>query len=343
MQTFDPDKLKENAVTSIRLGIEDFEKSQAPVDQGGDPARALSAARNLFSGVLLLFKYKIVSCVDDPEDALQLIFDTNEVLPHPNDAGGVEWRPGRLRKTTIDVVTIRKRFETFDIEMDWTAIDKLQTCRNHLEHLHPENSLGEIAEFVAELFPVLRQFIEKQLNVVPADMLGTAWPIMLQHHAFFSRISAECDEEWKQARVPMGMKRWREACKCERCASSLLRPHPDDLEEGKTVESYDDTFRYQCSSCGYADLIGALMIAAVDTAYTPYRHYKDSSEPTVETCLECSRDAFIVREQQCLWCGTELDHKKCIVCEELLNQDDQDNGGLCGYHAHMLEKSMRDD
>ncbi|MGE8454358.1 MAG: hypothetical protein ACN6OP_27865, partial [Pseudomonadales bacterium] len=185
MQNFDPDKLKENAVTSIRLGIEDFERARAPADQGGDPARALSAARNLFSGVLLLFKFKIASCVDDSDDALQLIFDMAEALPHPDNAGGVEWRPGKLRKTTIDVATIRKRFETFNIDVDWTAIDKLQTCRNHLEHLHPANSLGEIAEFVAELFPVLGDFIEQQLDTQPADLLGTAWPIMLRHHAFF--------------------------------------------------------------------------------------------------------------------------------------------------------------
>lgn len=176
MQTFDPDKLKRNAVTSIRLGIEDFEKSQATAEQGGDPARALSAARNLFSGVLLLFKFKNASCVDDPNEALQLSFDTNEVLPYPDNAGGVEWRPGKLRRTTIDVGTIRQRFETFDIQMDWTAIDKLQACRNHLEHLHPANSLGEIAEFVAELFPVLGDIVEKQLNVQPADLLGTLGP-----------------------------------------------------------------------------------------------------------------------------------------------------------------------
>nr|WP_315595531.1 hypothetical protein [uncultured Cupriavidus sp.] len=343
MQTFDPDKLKENAVTSIRLGIEDFEKSQAPGEQGGDPARALSAARNLFSGVLLLFKYKIAICVEDPDDALQLIFDTNEVLPHRNDAGGVEWRPGKLRKTTIDVGTIRKRFETFEIEMDWTAIDKLQACRNHLEHLHPANSLGEIAEFVAELFPVLGDFIEKQLNAQPADLLGTAWPIMLRHHAFFSRTLAEGDSQWEGAGVPTGMKPWRKACKCEQCGSSLLRPNAEDLDERQTVESNDETFRYQCFSCGYVDLIGPLMIDALDTANTPYRHYKDGGDPTVETCLECGHDTFVVGEQQCYWCGTELDYKKCTICEEALGQDDQDNGGLCGYHAHAYEKHMRDD
>lgn len=54
----DVQKLHENALTSIRLGVEDFERCSGAA---GDPARALSAVRNLFAGVLLLFKYKIAS------------------------------------------------------------------------------------------------------------------------------------------------------------------------------------------------------------------------------------------------------------------------------------------
>ncbi|WP_224765906.1 hypothetical protein [Pseudomonas asiatica] len=39
----DATKLFNNALTSIRLGIEDFELSQKVRENGGDPARALSA------------------------------------------------------------------------------------------------------------------------------------------------------------------------------------------------------------------------------------------------------------------------------------------------------------
>lgn len=67
MPALDAEKLKENALTSIRLGIEDFQRSRLSLEQNGDPARALSAIRNLFAGVLLLFKYKIATSVDDPE------------------------------------------------------------------------------------------------------------------------------------------------------------------------------------------------------------------------------------------------------------------------------------
>ena len=56
MAELDAEKLKENALTSIRLGIEDFQRTKQVKEQGVDPACALSAVRNLFAGVLLLFK-----------------------------------------------------------------------------------------------------------------------------------------------------------------------------------------------------------------------------------------------------------------------------------------------
>lgn len=86
MPTLDAAKLRENALTSIRLGVEDFQRSQIPGDEG-DPSRALSAIRNLFAGVLLLFKYKIATCADSPVDAAALIFNPPEVLPHSDGEG----------------------------------------------------------------------------------------------------------------------------------------------------------------------------------------------------------------------------------------------------------------
>jgi hypothetical protein len=342
LPALDAEKLKENALTSIRLGIEDFQRSLLLPEQNGDPARALSAVRNLFAGVLLLFKYKIATSVDDPDDAATLIFNPPEVLPQSDGNGGVEWQPvGKFKRTTIDVATIKKRFEGFDIEMDWGTIEKLQDCRNHLEHLHPANTLGEVADFVAELFPILRDFVHKQMNEQPAELLGAAWPIMLGHHKFFTNTSAECSAAWNEAGVPDLMQPWLVQCRCEECGSSLLQPHVDDIEEGMSVEWHDDAFRYHCIACSHSDLIGPAMLKKLDDAY----HYdpRDGGEPDIETCNECRRDTFLIGEQHCVWCRAELDYPECVVCEEALRQDDQFNGGLCGYHNHMHEKFMRDD
>ncbi|MEB0042645.1 hypothetical protein [Pseudomonas sp. MH10] len=342
MPRLDAAKLRQNALTSIRLGVEDFERCRLNGDAGGDPARALSAIRNLFAGVLLLFKYKIATCVDNPEDAAALIFNPPEVLPHSDGNGGIEWVPaGKFRPTTIDVATIQKRFEAFRIEVDWAVINKLQACRNHLEHLHPAHTLGEVADFVAELFPVLRDFIQTELEELPASILGDAWQIMLLHHNFFVDTTEQCAEAWSDACVPQGMEPWLEECKCPQCSSTLLAPVQANLDAADTVESNDDIFQATCMACGHTTLIAPLMIDALERAhsYDP----RDGEEPSVESCNLCSRDTFLIDEQSCLWCAAELEYTECEICDEGLRQEDQDNDGLCSYHAHSYEKFMRDD
>jgi len=342
MAQLDAQKLKENALTSIRLGIEDFQRTKQTKEQGGDPARALSAVRNLFAGILLLFKYKIAVSVDDPGDAPALIFNPPEVMPQADGDGGVEWKPvGNFKKTTIDVATIKKRFEGFDIEVDWRAVEKMQECRNHLEHLHPANTLGEVAGFVADLFPVLREFIRSQLNEQPADLLDTAWLVMLAHHEFFTNTMATCAAAWDNANVPKLMQPWLNQCQCDQCGSSLLSPSQDDIEKGTSVERQDKTFRYVCVACGHSGLIAPLMIDALSDTYN--YDPRDGGEPSIEDCNDCGRSTFLIHEQQCLWCGAELDYKECSFCEEALGQGDQENRGLCSYHVHAFDKAMRDD
>lgn len=338
---FDAEKLRENALTSIRLGVEDFERCRLAGDDG-DPARALSAIRNLFAGVLLLFKYKIATCVDDPSDAEALIFNPPEVLPHPDGKGGVNWGPvGKFKNSTIDVATIRKRFETFEIEVDWAVVEKLQACRNHLEHLHPAHTLGEVADFVAELFPVLQSFIQSQLDETPADILGSAWQAMLLHHNFFVENSQKCADAWAEAGVPEGMQPWVQVCKCPQCASTLLTPMQQHLDNGDSVEHDHKEYKAVCIACGHSELVAPLLFKAVekDHGYDP----RSGGEPTLERCQQCGQDAFIVPDQACLWCAGELDYTECEDCGESLGQEDQDNDGRCSYHAHAYEKFMRDD
>lgn len=342
MSELNVDKLLDNALISIRLGMEDFQRSKAPANDGGDPTRALAAVRNLFAGVLLLFKYKIASSVDDPEEAGKLIFNPPEVLPYPDGDGGIDWKPsGRFRRTTIDVATIKKRFEAFEVEVDWSTIDKLQECRNHLEHLHPANTLGEVSGFVAELFPLLRHFVESHLERAPVDVLGASWQIMLEHHQFFAETRRVCEAAWAEAGVPDEMGNWLNESRCEGCSSSLIRPNPEDLDAGERVSVSDTDFRYSCVACGNEGLIAPVMIAALNNAHDYDHRY--GGEPGVETCDACGRDTFLVSEQHCLWCTEGLQYLKCRACGEALRQDDQNNGGLCGYHSHLFEKAMRDD
>lgn len=337
----DAEKLRENAVTSIRLGVEDFQRSQQPANKGGDPARALSAARNLVAGVLLLFKYRLANCVNDPADAAKLLFIPPEVLPHSDGDGGLTWVPvGRFRSNTIDVELIKKRFDAFGITVDWDRFDKLKVCRNDLEHLHPANTLGEVAELVAGLFPVLRDFINANMAQSPAELLGEAWQIMLAHHAFVTGVKADCEAAWQHARVPEGMVPWLDECRCEACGSTLLAPAAASVSAHLKVDRDEERFEYQCHACGEGGLIVPLLIEALNEAYSG--DYYSGEEPDLETCDQCDHATFLVGEQACLWCGASLTYTACAMCGEGLGQQDAGNGGLCSYHANYVAKVMRE-
>ncbi|EMH4138512.1 hypothetical protein PTR36_06295 [Serratia bockelmannii] len=331
--TLDAEKLYNNAVISIQLGIEDFEQSNSE-----NPARTLSSVRNLFAGLLLLFKYKIAVSVNDPADAYMLIFNPPFILPKSDGSGGVKWVPdGKFKNSTIDVQGIKQRFDGFGIDVDWAAIKKLQDCRNHLEHLHPQHTLGEVGGFVADLFPVLSDFITNQLEQAPSDVLGSAWEKMLAHQDFYNQKLAQCEESWESAGVPEGMKTYLTQCVCDMCSSKLLAANQDDIDSNLTVVDDEDGFRYRCLSCSYSDLIVPQLYEALHLEN--YFDPRDGGEPAHETCYQCGRDTFLIFEQCCVWCEATLDYEQCTICEERLGQDDQENNGLCGYHSHMSFKN----
>ncbi|MGV8863490.1 MAG: hypothetical protein ACOH2O_21535 [Pseudomonas sp.] len=193
---------------------------------------------------------------------------------------------------------------------------------------------------MAELFPVLRDFIQTQLGEVPAQILAHTWQIMLLHHNFFVDTTQQCKDAWTGVGVPEGMIPWLDESRCEACSSSLLSPAQLSIDANYLVDRDEGKFEYTCVACGHTGLIAPLMIDALNEAhdYDP----RDGEEPSVEVCMQCDRATYVIYEQICLWCAAQLDYSECAICEERLGQYDQDNGGLCSYHAHTYEKAMRD-
>ncbi|MGJ7249572.1 hypothetical protein [Morganella morganii] len=337
-QILDADELYKNALASIQLGLEDFKNSQLPIDNGGNPSRTLSAIRNLYAGMLLIFKYKIIISVDSEEDAYQLIFmPPHKILPHPDGKGGITWKPdGKFKQTTIDVDGIKQRFQKFNINVDWDVICKLQKSRNDLEHLHPKNSHGELAGFVANLFPILNDFITKELSEDPVKLLGDSWLIMLGHQEFYMLKIDECKKTWGDTNVPIGMLEFLGECKCQECGSSLLKANQENIDSGDKVYLDEEEFKYDCISCGYSDLIVPLLISKLESEF--FYWLPNGDEPNYELCLNCNHDTFILREQRCRWCGYELEYTNCKLCDIFLNQDDQNNMGVCGYCNNLMHK-----
>jgi len=98
----------DNAVASLRLGIEDFET--------GNDDRMLSAARNYYAGLLLLAKECLVLKVPKAE-AMEVI--GAKFKPKPDGEGGVVHIAAGY--TTVDLNQLKERFKDFDL--NWPNAD----------------------------------------------------------------------------------------------------------------------------------------------------------------------------------------------------------------------------
>lgn len=116
----------DNAVTSITLGVEDF--------QNGSDARMLSAARNYYAGLLLLGKECLIRAAPDAEP-MGVIGAKFE--PVPDGEGGVAHEV--VGYATIDLEQLKGRFKKFGLSWPQADVKKLQRFRNNIEHFHLSN------------------------------------------------------------------------------------------------------------------------------------------------------------------------------------------------------------
>ena len=102
----------QNAIDSIAIGLEDYEST--------DDRRIVSSTRNIFAGILLLFKHKL--CELSPQGTDEALIK-QRVLPTIDSTGAVNWI-GKGAKT-VDVFNIEERFKSLNIVVDWTRLKKI--------------------------------------------------------------------------------------------------------------------------------------------------------------------------------------------------------------------------
>jgi hypothetical protein len=103
------------------LGLEDF--------QSTDPRRFLSATRNIFAGILLLFKHKLSELSPAGSDEA---LSKESVFPTVTPNRHILWK-GRGKKT-VDVRQIEDRLTSLGIKADWARVKQINDYRNNVEH-----------------------------------------------------------------------------------------------------------------------------------------------------------------------------------------------------------------
>jgi len=290
------DEILKNAIRSIQLGVEDYETSCVLEED----ARAISAARNLYAGVLLLFKYKISSLAASPEQARELLYKPEKMQPERNASGLIEWRPTPHSRETIDASMIKSRLQGLGIYHDWRVVESLRNCRNDLEHLHPTAPASDIQRLIVDLFPMLQRFAHEELNTSPAELLGQAWKIMLREKSFYEQTQNDAKIQWQTAGLPGPALDFLQTCMCEACRSTLLQPCKASIDNCIPIDTGD--FLYECISCKHSqsliEFIEYEFLMSNDEFLTDEGIF-------VKTCEDCYITMESLLDGRCYWCGKQ--------------------------------------
>lgn len=316
----------DNATASIQIGIEDY-KCIAE-----DSRRIQSSIRNIYAGILLLFKYKLQQLSPDGSDEVLI---RTKIIPQINvETDAVSWKG--VGKKTVDVQEIKDRFKALNISINEGYLNSLQKIRNDIEHYYIQQSESQIKEAITKAFHLIINFCP-YIEIEPIKLLGQeCWEIMLDISTIYDKERKECLDNlkavsWKYSQVESAIDKLR----CPKCDSELIKVVDDNA-----VEDPD----FLCRVCGeessYQDVIGS----SIADALYDNSHYNiaQGGEPVTGICPECGNDSFSFYEGVCLACHHELEYTECEFCGEALSLDEQELNGLCSYCSYKKDKMDRE-
>jgi len=308
-------RILNNAVMSIQVGLQDLKL--------GSPGRILSAIRNLHAGVLLLLKARLAELSPENSDDVLL---KQRIEPTRGPEGEVSFVGSG--KKTVEAEQIRERLTSLGVHVDWRRIKALTDERNYIEHYAARITDDALRAIASSVLVIVRDFTEAELKRDPAALFGAeAWADLIRNKDVFDAERAACIEALKQIDWPHELGAVIGAYTCDDCTSPLMR----------VVDSAEpfEALVFSCRSCGCEVACEEFVEGALRRHYPhdEYRAVHDNVSDPLDTCPECGNLTYVAERQGCSFCGYELDYTECMVCGEELRLDDQDNGGVCSYHA----------
>lgn len=150
--------LRSNAKLSIELGVEDY------LWGVGDSRRYVTAVRNLFCGLLLLYKSYLAQVSKD-----QGCFIVRGDLDWEVVDGKIVERPLDPDKKTLDVRGIENAFGKLGVVIDRKAVERVQRYRNQTEHLFDPKATDEsvVMPCVVDCLKLVRDFMTSIMRIHP--------------------------------------------------------------------------------------------------------------------------------------------------------------------------------
>lgn len=310
----------ENAVISIKLGIQDYQSS--------NPERHISAVRNFYAGVVLLGKYCLLTKLKD-EDAKQVL--ATNYKPVLNEDSEISYVPKGHQ--TIDLNDLQIRFKDFGLDWPKINIVDLQRLRNNLEHFHSFDTLGQIQQIIAGCFPLVEAFLEI-IGDEPIEILEDSWKVMLDEKSFFNEKKKSCDISFsrivfKEISPPLDVT-------CDNCESLLI--FQDD-----PINSDPNDMKIKCKSCGDRMFPETFIKKLIENHFgiDDYRRIKSGESASIHNCPFCYEDGYVYTGSvnECYLCGESIS-SECARCSVSLTVENLscENNSCCDYCAHMMSK-----
>lgn len=307
--------LLKNAITSLQLGIEDYESS--------DPRRNISAIRNIYAGILLLYKEKLNRISPDG------LFLKKRIKLNFKQDGTID--PVAYGDSTVTVQEIQERFKSLSIDNDWERFDKIRKIRNEIEHYYTKNSDAHLKETLSNSFLLIRDFVKKHLKESPVELLSSRyWNLLLKTHEVYEAERSDCLKSFENFdHVYEAVNNVLRAMRCPQCQCELIK-----LISGEKLFSPDIQFR--CSSCSTLFSFFEICENTLNEIfYTDnYLAATQGGEPATKTCPECGKHTYVVNDDVCLTCEATRSFNYCGCCGAYLELYEQELDGLCTgcYH-----------
>lgn len=313
----------DNAIDAIEAGFEDFTE--------GSQRRLKSAVRNVHAGLLLIFKHKLIELSPPGSDDVLI---REKLVPVKSPTGQVEFRG--IGNKTVDVQSIRERFKSLGVKVEWRDFDEINRIRNELEHHYTTATPKQIKELLAKAFSIATQFVAKNFeNLDLRDKLSpSTWESLLEIKTVYDGELEKCRESWESFDH----------------VSQYVLEHVADFS---CPDCYSDLVLYSnangrssacCRSCGKTLSEGELFTAIISEAAgsSAYSAVKDGETQEVVDCPECGEFAFVMQEGYCVNC--ECEHStECAQCGCDIIADEFNDSGYCGWCGHMMDKMMDED
>lgn len=323
------DLILQNAINSISMGLEDFQLSEK------DERRMASCTRNILSGILLLFKYKLA--ILSPENSDEVLIK-KEILPVCDENNNIVFQ-GSGRKA-VDVHDIKNRFESLGIQVSWNELNEVIKYRNEIEHYYTRINIDSAKTMISESFIIIKGFIENELKRKPENLFNReTWIYFANTKQVHDELKKECNSKLEKLDYySINILSAIKECKCKNCGSDLISV-ADEYEEGH--EGNDAC--YVCKACNkqynYEEIIELYLEEHTD--YT-HRLIKDGGESDIAYCPSCNKRSYLYNEELCLLCGENIDNR-CERCGNILSPDEIGFDEYCSYCSYYMNQMMKDD